>query len=122
MDAAPSEKRFSPGTIYAFGRATDLACLHVRRGRLARHDAMRMVKLHDGKFPWQYLGCPLPDILKDIDMTLEEFITVCDRFTNKKLFQCDAQGRLVKDKDGNLVKVNDDNRVEIGPLGRKASG
>jgi N-acetyl sugar amidotransferase len=94
---------------YGFGRATDIACLHVRRGRLSRPDALRMVRLHDGKFPWSYLGCPLEEVLKDIGMTLEEFVRVCDRFTNKKLFVCDADGRPVKDKDGNLTKVNHDN-------------
>lgn len=94
---------------YGFGRATDLACLHVRRGRLSRQDALKMVKMHDGKFPWLYLGCPLEEILNDIDMTVEEFVKVCDRFTNKKLFLCDSRGNLVKDKDGNLTKINYDN-------------
>ncbi|WP_354634702.1 N-acetyl sugar amidotransferase [Planktothricoides raciborskii] len=94
---------------YGFGRATDLACLHIRRGRLSREDAIKLVKMHDGKFPWVYLGCPIEEILKDMDMTLEEFIQICDRFTNKKLFLCDSRGNLVKDKDGNLTKINYDN-------------
>ena len=94
---------------YGFGRATDLACLHIRHGRISREDALKMVKAHDGKFPWVYLGCPIEDILKDIDMTLDEFIAVCDRFTNKKLFVCDSQGNLVKDRHSNLTKVNYDN-------------
>ncbi len=94
---------------YGFGRATDLACLHIRRGRLSRQDAIKLVRMHDGKFPWVYLGCPIQEILKDIDMTLDEFIQICDRFTNKKLFVCDSRGNLVKDKDGNLTKINYDN-------------
>ncbi len=97
---------------YGFGRATDLACLHIRRGRLSRVDALKLVKKLDGKFPWDYLGVPIEDVLKEIDMTLEEFIQVCDRFTNKKLFQCDARGNLVKDSDGNLTKINYDNVCE----------
>lgn len=100
---------------YGFGRASDLASLHIRRGRLRRGDAVKIVKIHDGKFPWKYLGCPLADILDDIGMTLDEFIKVCDRFTNKKLFICDSRGNLVKDKDGNLTKINYDN-VETGEL------
>ncbi|MBM3740818.1 MAG: hypothetical protein FJW39_34160 [Acidobacteria bacterium] len=68
-----------------------------------------MVKEHDGKFPWIYLGYPIADVLREIEMTLEEFQRVCDRFTNKKLFVCDVRGNLMKDKDGNLTKVNDDN-------------
>lgn len=94
---------------YGFGRATDLACLHIRRGRLSRPDAVKLVKMHDGKFPWNYLGCPIEDILQELDMTLEEFIKVCDRFTNKKLFVCDSRGNLVKDRQGNLTKINYDN-------------
>ena len=95
---------------YAFGRATDLACMHIRRGRLSRTDALEMVEKHDGKFPWIYLGYPIADVLREIGMTLDEFQRVCDRFTNKKLFICDSRGNLVKDKDGNLTKVNYDNK------------
>jgi N-acetyl sugar amidotransferase len=94
---------------YGFGRATDFACLHLRRGRLTRQDAIRLVKMHDGKFPWSYLGVPLQEILKDIDMTIDEFEAICNRFTNKRLFVCDSRGNLVKDRDGNLTKINDDN-------------
>jgi len=94
---------------YAFGRGTDLACMHVRRGRLPREEALRLVRLHDGKFPWNYLGTSLEEILRDIGMTLDEFVAVCDRFTNKKLFITDSRGNLVKDREGNLTKVNYDN-------------
>lgn len=94
---------------YGFGRASDLACLHIRRGRLSRQDAIKLVRMHDGKFPWVYLGCHIEEILKDVGMTLDEFIHICDRFTNKKLFVCDSRGNLVKDKDGNLTKINYDN-------------
>ena len=94
---------------FGFGRATDLACLHVRRGRLTREDAVRMVRSYDGKFPWNYLEGTLERILDEIDMSIEEFIRVCDRFTNKKLFVCDSKGNLVKDKNGNLTKINYDN-------------
>jgi len=94
---------------YGFGRATDLACVHIRRGRLQRSDAIRLVKRHDGKFPWNYLGVPLQQILDEIGMTVEEFIRTCDRFTNKKLFVTDRHSALMKDETGNLIKVNYDN-------------
>lgn len=94
---------------YGFGRATDLACLHTRRGRLDRKDAIKLVQQHDGKFPWIYLGCKLEEILEDLDMSVEEFVRVCDRFTNKKLFLTDSRGVLVKDRHGNLTKINYDN-------------
>jgi len=42
-------------------------------------------------------------------MTREEFQAVCDRFTNRKLFETDRHGNLVRDNAGNLTKVNYDN-------------
>ncbi|WP_420471663.1 N-acetyl sugar amidotransferase [Brevundimonas sp. FT23042] len=94
---------------FGFGRATDHACLHIRRGRLTRQDGLDAVKNLDGKFPWQYLGKSLEDILRPLDITVEEFTRICDKFTNKKIFKRDVSGALVKDRDGNLTKLNYDN-------------
>lgn len=91
---------------FGFGRATDIACLHTRRGRITRQDAIDLVRRHDGKFPWTYLGKPLEEIISPLDLTLDEFIKICDRFTNKKIFLTDARGNLIKDKYGNLTKIN----------------
>ena len=90
---------------FGFSRATDIACLHLRRGRLSRRDACEIVKLHDGKFPWTYLDKPLHEILKPLNISVEEFTKICDRFTNKQIFKTDSRGNLVKDKDGNLTKL-----------------
>jgi N-acetyl sugar amidotransferase len=90
---------------FGFGRATDISCLHLRRGRITRRDAIDLVNIHDGKFPWTYLGKSLEDILKPLDMSVEQFTIVCDRFTNRKIFALDSGGNLVKDKDGNLKKL-----------------
>lgn len=94
---------------FGFGRATDLACLHIRRGRLTRQDGLEAVKRLDGQFPWSYLGKSVEDILKPLEMTVDEFQRVCDQFTNKKIFARDAVGKLVKDRNGNLTKLNYDN-------------
>lgn len=94
---------------FGFGRATDLACLHLRRGRLSREEAVKIVKRLDGKFPSSYLGCSLEEMMEEIDMSMDEFNKVCDRFTNRKLFACDANGNLVRDRHGNLTKINYDN-------------
>lgn len=94
---------------FGFGRATDLACLHIRRGRLTRQDGLDAVKRLDGKFPWVYLGKSLEDILRPLDLSVEEFIRVCDKFTNKKIFKRDTSGALLKDHNGNLTKINFDN-------------
>lgn len=94
---------------FGFGRATDLACLHIRRGRLTRQDGIEAVKRLDGLFPWKYLGKPLQDILQPLDISVDEFIRLCDQFTNKKIFKRDVGGGLVKDRQGNLTKINYDN-------------
>jgi len=94
---------------FGFGRATDLACLHIRRGRLTRQDGLEAVRQLDGRFPWEYLGKSIEEILMPLEMTVDEFIKICDKFTNKKIFIRDSSGALVKDKDGNLIKLNYDN-------------
>ena len=94
---------------FGFGRATDLACLHLRRGRITRQDALDIVRRLDGAFPWTCLGKPLARILEPLGLSVDEFMKICDRFTNKKLFVKDAQGKLVRDKLCNLVKLNYDN-------------
>lgn len=94
---------------FGFSRATDIACLHLRRGRISRNDALNIVQKLDGQFPWQYLGKQLEEILHPIDLTLAEFVEICDRFTNRAIFKTRASGELVKDKNGNLTKINYDN-------------
>ena len=90
---------------FGFSRASDLASMHIRRGRLSREDACGIVRYHDGKFPWTYLGKPLQKILEPLDISVEEFTKICDKYTNKKLFRTDSHGNLVKDRKGNLTKL-----------------
>jgi N-acetyl sugar amidotransferase len=92
---------------FGFGRASDIACLHLRRGRITREDAIDIVEKHDGKFPWTYLGKPIEEILEPLEMSLDDFIKTCDRFTNKKIFATDTRGNLIKDKHGNLKRLFD---------------
>lgn len=94
---------------FGFGRASDLVSMHIRRGRLSRTEAMKIVKKHDGKFPWTYLDKPIEEILKPLEISVDQFIDICDEFTNKKLFLTDKNGKLIKDKHGNLIKINYDN-------------
>ena len=94
---------------YGFARATDQACLQIRRGRMTREEGQKLVRERDGRFPWSYLGKPLEDILASIEVSLDEFTRICDRFTNKKLFLTDNRGGLIKDERDNLTKLNYDN-------------
>src|SRR5262249_12269153 len=92
---------------YGFGRATDIANNHIRRGRLSRADALALVKRHDGQFPWTYLDRPIAEILREIDMTLDEFLLVSDPFTTKRLFKVDNRHKPVRDRAGNLIPLFD---------------
>ena len=95
---------------FGFGRATDIACLHIRRGRISRDEGLAIVRNYDGKFPWTYLGKDIRKILKRLEINLDEFIEICDTFTNKNLFKKDESGKLLKDQHGNLEKINYDNK------------
>ncbi len=94
---------------YGFGRATAQASIQIRRNRLLRQDAMEAVQKLEGKYPWTYLGRDLHDILAEIDMTIEEFDKVCDRFTNKRIFMTNNKGELIRDASNSLIKANYDN-------------
>ena len=89
---------------FGFGRATDIVSMHIRRGRMSRSDAIAVVNERDGKFPWFYLGKPLDKILEPLEISVDEFVKVCDRFTNREIFLTDASGNLVKDNNGNLKR------------------
>ncbi len=77
---------------FGFGRASDIASLHIRRGRLARGDAVNMVQRLEGRFPWSYLGVSLGAILGEIGMDLAAFREVVDRFANPKLLKKSEDG------------------------------
>jgi len=94
---------------FGFGRTSDIVSLHIRRGRISRQDGIDSVKKLDGLFPWEYLGKSLSEILKPLNISIEDFIKICDKFTNKKLFLRDGNGNLIKDVLGNLTKINYDN-------------
>ena len=70
---------------------------------------MQKVKQIEGKFPSSYLGKSLKDILSKINISEKDFIKICDKFTNKKIFKCDQKGDLIKDESGSLIKLIYDN-------------
>ncbi len=90
---------------FGFGRTTDQVGHEIRSHRMTRAEGLRLVKQYEGKVPRKYL----PDFLRTVKMTEEELFKVLERFTNKALFVCDANGRLVRDADGNVTKRKHDN-------------
>lgn len=51
-------------------------------------------------------GVALKDILEPLELSVEEFQEICDKFTNKRLFKTDGRGQLIKDRNGNLELEN----------------
>ena len=94
---------------FGFGRASDLASMHIRRGRITREDAMEITKIHDGKYPFEYLGKSLEEILKPLEIDIPEFDNICDRFTNKQIFKLDEDGNILKDNYKRPIKLAYDN-------------
>ena len=88
---------------YGFGRTTDHASIEIRYGRISRNEGIDLVKKYEGKIPRKYLK----EFLEAADITETEFHEICDKFTNKELFQTDQDGNLLKDKDGNLTLKNE---------------
>jgi N-acetyl sugar amidotransferase len=72
---------------FGYGRATDIASTHIRRHRLTRADAIELVHDRDGAFPKTYLGARLEEILRRISMSVSEFHSVCERFTNAQVVE-----------------------------------
>jgi N-acetyl sugar amidotransferase len=88
---------------FGYDRVTDWCCWHIRRGRLTRNDAIKINSDKSGKYPNEYMGYSLYEILKEIDCTIDEFNKICDNFTNKKLFKLNNEGELIKSEDGSLI-------------------
>ena len=90
---------------FGYGRATDNASVLIRLGELSREEGLKLVKQHEGKIPKKYLD----EFLDKWDMTFDQFLEICNKFTNKDLFKKDTFGKIIKDNDYNLTKINYDN-------------
>ena len=51
----------------------------------------------------------MDEFLDDAQITYDEFIEICEKFTNKTLFKKDKNGNLLRDKAGNIEKISYDN-------------
>jgi N-acetyl sugar amidotransferase len=68
---------------FGFGRANQDACIEVRRGAMAREQAVNLVRLYDGHYPEEFIHL----YLDYYQMSQEEFDEVLDHYANKKLFE-----------------------------------
>jgi N-acetyl sugar amidotransferase len=68
---------------FGFGRATQDACIEVRRGAMDRAQAVNLVRLYDGHYPEEFMA----KYLEYYRMTQSEFDAVLDRYANRDLFE-----------------------------------
>ena len=67
---------------YGFGRATQDACIEIRRGAMDREQAKNLVQLYDNYFPESLVE----EYLNYYQISLKQFEKTLDKFVNKKLF------------------------------------
>jgi len=90
---------------YGFGRTSDHASIDIRNKRLTREEGLKLVKEYEGKIPPKYYK----EFLNEFELTEQEFLKICDKFTNKSLFKTDKDGNLILDKFNNIEKIAYDN-------------
>jgi len=90
---------------YGFGRATDHASIEIMHGRISREQGLKLVKQYEGKIPRKYLK----KFLEFADISMDDFIGICNEFTNKEIFKVDENQNVVRDKSGEVIKLKYDN-------------
>lgn len=70
---------------FGYTRGTDIACNHIRRGRLTREEALKLEAKTIG-FPWTSLGKPIAEVLGYFGISLSEYQDECERWANPEIF------------------------------------
>ncbi len=68
---------------FGFGRTTQDAGIDVRRGAMSREQAVQLVKMYDNLYPNQYFE----SWCEYYGITLDELLSVFDKWVNKSLFE-----------------------------------
>lgn len=71
---------------YGYGRATDIASNHIRRGRLTRAEGMALIQKAE-VFPQTSLGMPWQEVVEWCGIGASKFLAQCERWTNPALFE-----------------------------------
>ena len=91
---------------FGYARATDHASIDIRNHRISRDEGLELVKKHEGQIPTKYLK----EFLDEFELSMDDFIQICDKFTNKELFKKKIDGNLLRDKSNNIEKITYDNQ------------
>lgn len=69
---------------YGYSRATDIACNHIRRGRLTREEGLRLCERAE-VFPETSLGKPIEQVLAHFGLSRAGFMSECNKWGVKPL-------------------------------------
>jgi hypothetical protein len=89
---------------FRYMRPTDMASLAIRRGRMTRESALKLVSERE-VFPKTYIGVHWREVLDRIDVKPAEFYRICMEFTNRDLFQ--GVQWIFDDEDGVSFRETD---------------
>lgn len=70
---------------FGYSRATDIACNHIRRGRLTREEGLRLAEAAEA-MPYTSLGMSVGEVLHYCGISWKEWSEQCDRWTNTAIF------------------------------------
>jgi N-acetyl sugar amidotransferase len=71
---------------FGYTRGTDIACNHIRRGRLTRSEALELEE-KTVAWPWTSLGKPYTEVLEYFGITKDEYADACYKWMNPNLFE-----------------------------------
>ncbi len=81
---------------FGYGRLAAQISVDIRSGLISRDEAVKITQDRDGLFPETYMGVPVDETLKLIDMDRTEVMTVLGQFTNKKIFDVHPNGQIAR--------------------------
>jgi len=67
---------------FGFARATDIACRWIRKGKITREEAKRLVMEHDHKLDQR----AMEDFIKLLGYTPKQFWDIVEKFWNREIF------------------------------------
>ncbi len=94
-----------------YGRATDHSCKDIRAGLMTREQGIEMVRKYDHVKPRQ----DLERWLKYVDMTEDEFDSICDSFRDPRVWRIE-KGQWVKDNIWGEPSAYDPVREQVAQL------
>ncbi len=77
---------------FGFGRTTDYMNEEIRLGRISRENAIKLAEKYDGTCSDEYIK----GFCKYLEITIEEFWEIVDKFVNKNLFDRNEQGKWTR--------------------------